>query len=196
MAIEIYTDGSYDPRTKQFSYAVIVMNGEEVIDTIVDKQLDTTGACQHMGEITAIIEAVKYAREKDCKSIIFTDSTHAFNIVDRGIVKSKRPVYKEYLNFMNENKQYYELDYVEGHGNSNGNKLANKEAQKILNSYDAEGEDKIPFCEDHFHCKGAYIKIIDKLLELIEDEHMGMRNEAIKILSKDNDKFKYILKRF
>jgi ribonuclease HI len=80
--IEIYTDGSFDLRSKEYSYAIIIMQNGEVIKILTDKALDTTGACQHMGEITAIMNAVKFAKEENAIANIFTDSIHAYNIVN------------------------------------------------------------------------------------------------------------------
>jgi hypothetical protein len=90
---------------------------------------------------------------------------------------------------MNQNEDYFVLNYIKGHGDSFGNNLANKEAQRVLN--DNLDEDTVAICDKHHVCKNAYLRLITSILNNFSYTEKILLTEQ---LSKEDEKFAHILK--
>jgi ribonuclease HI len=72
-------------------------------------------------ELRAITEAVKFAKQINQKVIIYSDYDNAkslLNVTKKYKRNHVRHFKKHFVNFMEDNQEFYELNFIKGHSNN------------------------------------------------------------------------------
>lgn len=111
-----YTDGSYDVNTKKCSYGYIIFNNRGEAKYKYSHMIqDNTGLHNVMGELKAVMMAVKMARQLRVKMDIYYDFTgvESLLLLKKTYKDRKHSSFiNSYIQFMQENRFYYTLKYI------------------------------------------------------------------------------------
>ena len=133
--IVAYVDGSYNGSSKEFSYGLVILEGEEEIHfskKLVDEEL----AKMHnvAGELAGAMAAMEYALIHDKKGVIIYHDYEGIAKWCLGEWKANKPgtiAYKEYYEKVSK-KIRIEFIKVKGHSNDQYNDLADSLAKEAL----------------------------------------------------------------
>lgn len=130
-----YVDGSYNNRTKEFSYgAVIAYNGKEYhySDKMDDEELSAMRNVA--GEIKGAEFAMQFAKENNCKKLYIYHDYEGISRWCLGEWKANKLGTKAYQEFYNCIRKTVEIIFVKvkGHSNDTYNDLADELAKKAL----------------------------------------------------------------
>ncbi|WP_440695637.1 ribonuclease HI [Candidatus Pelagibacter sp. HIMB109] len=133
--IKIYTDGACSGNPGRGGWAAIILNGEK-IEKISGSKDNTTN---NRMELTAVISALKYVKDKDLE--IYTDSKYTKDGIEKWISNWKKNGWKTANKQDVKNKDLWnELDqlnseknvqwnWVKGHANNQYNNMADELAR-------------------------------------------------------------------
>jgi ribonuclease HI len=133
--IKIYTDGACSGNPGRGGWAAIILDGEK-IEKISGSKDNTTN---NRMELTAVISALKYVKDKDLE--IYTDSKYTKDGIEKWISNWKKNGWKTANNQDVKNKDLWnELDqlnseknlrwnWVKGHANNQYNNMADELAR-------------------------------------------------------------------
>jgi ribonuclease HI len=133
--IKIYTDGACSGNPGRGGWAVIILDGEK-IEKISGSKDNTTN---NRMELTAVISALKYVKDKDLE--IYTDSKYTKDGIEKWISNWKKNGWKTANKQDVKNKDLWdELDqlnsqknvqwnWVKGHANNQYNNMADELAR-------------------------------------------------------------------
>lgn len=125
-----YTDGSYNKNKNITGFGVVIIKNNSVISEFSGIVPDTT-MWQIEGELTAVMEAVKYCEKENIpKIIICFDYTGCEYFATRKW-KTKKQFIQSYIDFMNSTKIKILWQKVKGHSGDYFNELADKLAESI-----------------------------------------------------------------
>lgn len=133
--IEIYTDGSSRGNPGKGGFGVIIMEDNKILDAFGAQEDNVTN---NQMELKAIFTAIKYIKEKQQPSIIYSDSAYCIGICTSWIFSWERnnwtrsggkevlnlDIIKEIYNLLISGYNNFEFKKVRGHDNCIGNELA------------------------------------------------------------------------
>ncbi len=132
--MEIYTDGACSGNPGPGAYAIVIIKNKS-IEIISRYEENTTN---NRMELSAVINAIEYLKEKKESATIFTDSNYVYlaihnNKVEKWI-KTKHAknldLWEKYYSIANDVD--FKIEKVEGHKNNFGNNLADKIAKYTI----------------------------------------------------------------
>lgn len=131
---DIYVDGSYDDRQKQYSWGFAVYNGSDLIHTAsgVGKNSSAVAIRNVAGELEATIEAVKWAEVQDVDTITIHHDYIGISEWATGNWKTNNKITQDYASFIKAYLDWVSFNKVAGHSGIAGNELADKLAGEAL----------------------------------------------------------------
>lgn len=142
-SLKIYVDGSYNAATKEFSYGMVVLNGEEE-ETYSRKFQDSELASMRnvAGEIKGAEAAMQYALDKGIKEISIYHDYEGIARWCLGEWKANKEGTKAYKNFYDRACKSVKIRFVKvtGHSNDKYNDMADELAKGALGICEAAGE--------------------------------------------------------
>jgi ribonuclease HI len=127
--LKIYTDGSYNPITKECRYGYIVIDKDNnIIYQYVNKRKENTGLGNTYAELKAVMMAIKFISKKKGEAQIYSDYK-VENIIytNKDKYKTKHDSFLHgFKTFMRHTNKYYKLNYVKGHSDDIFNKYIDK----------------------------------------------------------------------
>ena len=120
LVIEAYVDGSYNSRTNEFSYGMIVLqNGEEL--KFAEKYNDKELASMHnvAGEIKGAEAAMRYAVENSLERIIIYHDYEGISKWCLGEWKANKEATRAYKEYYDNVKKLVDISFVKVAGHSN-----------------------------------------------------------------------------
>jgi len=129
--ISIYTDGSYQTKTKRSGWGFCVVKDNEIVfekcGWVSDK---FTGSRNVTGEIQAAIEAVKWVVENKIRKVkIYYDYIGIAHWA-LGEWRAKKPVAQRYVEFIKPYINRLEFQHIKGHSGNKYNERADYLAEK------------------------------------------------------------------
>lgn len=176
LVIEAYVDGSYNSRTNEFSYGMIVLqNGEEL--KFAEKYNDKELASMHnvAGEIKGAEAAMRYAVENSLERIIIYHDYEGISKWCLGEWKANKEATRAYKEYYDNVKKLVDISFVKvaGHSNNKYNDIADELAKQALGIIEAKYNIEMPKEKGNLKMgkgKSLYItRDIDKLVQLLDD---------------------------
>ena len=176
LVIEAYVDGSYNSRTNEFSYGMIVLqNGEEL--KFAEKYNDKELASMHnvAGEIKGAEAAMRYAVENSLERIIIYHDYEGISKWCLGEWKANKEATRAYKEYYDNVKKLVDISFVKvaGHSNNKYNDIADELAKQALGIIEAKYNIEMPKEKGNLEmgkAKSLYItRDIDKLVQLLDD---------------------------
>ena len=186
LAVEAYVDGSYNSRTNEFSYGMIILrNGEEL--KYAEKYADKEMASMHnvAGEIKGAEAAMRYAVENSLKEIIIYHDYEGIAKWCLGEWKANKEGTKAYKEYYDSVKNKVDITFVKvaGHSNNKYNDIADELAKQVLGIIEAKHVIKISKEKEDLDmgkAKSLYItRDIDKLTQLLDDTAKSIWSNVI-----------------
>ena len=131
---DIYVDGSYDHKQRQYSWAFAVYEGKQLIHTASGLGQDTDAAATRnvAGELAATVAAVKWAQQQAVDRITIHHDYIGISEWATGKWKTNTTVTKQYAQFISAFLGWVQFNKVAGHSGVEGNELADKLAGEAL----------------------------------------------------------------
>lgn len=186
LAVEAYVDGSYNSRTNEFSYGMIILrNGEEL--KYAEKYADKEMASMHnvAGEIKGAEAAMRYAVENSLKEIIIYHDYEGIAKWCLGEWKANKEGTKAYKEYYDSVKNKVDITFVKvaGHSNNKYNDIADELAKQVLGIIEAKHVIKMSKEKEDLDmgkAKSLYItRDIDKLTQLLDDTAKSIWSNVI-----------------
>lgn len=128
MEINLYTDGSFDKEKNLGSWAFGTQ--DKIIDCGIITQPD--GTWQIQSEVTACINAIKYAENQKYDKVIIYHDLQGLSKWYFGLWKAKKDATKMLRNLSKETKIEVEFVWVKGHKGIQGNELVDSKCRDLL----------------------------------------------------------------
>ena len=186
LAVEAYVDGSYNSRTNEYSYGMIILrNGEEL--KYAEKYADKEMASMHnvAGEIKGAEAAMRYAVENSLKEIIIYHDYEGISKWCLGEWKANKEETKAYKGYYDSVKNKVDITFVKvaGHSNNKYNDIADELAKQALGIIEAKHVIKMSKEKEDLDmgkAKRLYItRDIDKLTQLLDDTAKSIWSNVI-----------------
>ena len=186
LAVEAYVDGSYNSRTNEYSYGMIILrNGEEL--KYAEKYADKEMASMHnvAGEIKGAEAAMRYAVENSLKEIIIYHDYEGISKWCLGEWKANKEETKAYKGYYDSVKNKVDITFVKvaGHSNNKYNDIADELAKQVLGIIEAKHVIKMSKEKEDLDmgkAKRLYItRDIDKLTQLLDDTAKSIWSNVI-----------------
>lgn len=186
LAVEAYVDGSYNSRTNEYSYGMIILrNGEEL--KYAEKYADKEMASMHnvAGEIKGAEAAMRYAVENSLKEIIIYHDYEGISKLCLGEWKANKEETKAYKGYYDSVKNKVDITFVKvaGHSNNKYNDIADELAKQVLGIIEAKHVIKMSKEKEDLDmgkAKRLYItRDIDKLTQLLDDTAKSIWSNVI-----------------
>lgn len=141
--LKIYVDGSYHAATNEFSYGMVVLNGEEEEQYSRKFQDAELASMRNVaGEIKGAEAAMQYALDKGIKEISIYHDYEGIARWCLGEWKTNKEGTKAYKNFYDQACEKVKIHFVKvaGHSNDKYNDMADMLAKEALGICEAAGE--------------------------------------------------------
>lgn len=130
-----YVDGSYNPKTKEFGYGIIFIDGSERV--LKKEKFDTKGVSDQRnvaGEVYGSVFAIKEAIERNKKEIIIYHDYAGISAWAKGEWKTNIELTQRYKLFIDGVKEKIKINFVKvkAHSNDELNDLADKLAKEAV----------------------------------------------------------------
>lgn len=142
--ITCYVDGSYDEKTSVYGYGFVAIFKDGTIKEFFGANNDTeTARIRNVaGEMLGAMFAVKYARNKRCKSIKICHDYTGIEYWANGYWKANNKFTAGYADYMQRNGKEIDIYFekVEAHTGVELNERADQLAKYAVNNFGKEGE--------------------------------------------------------
>lgn len=160
----IYSDGSYNDKLKLSSYGIVYLQKsqpEYYHSGIVD---DTNGTRNVIGEITGVLEGLKYAQFKKKKKVYIYHDYIGLSKWVSGEWKANSSDASYYINEINKYKSEIELEFVKvkAHSGEKYNEICDKLAENELKSLTPSTSDEWGFRSYRFNDE-TILKVLNKI---------------------------------
>ncbi len=134
--IEAYVDGSYNPATGEYSYGMVILQGDEELK--YNKKMndpDLASMRNVAGEIKGAEAAMQYAIDNGCKSVVIYYDYQGIESWCTGAWKTNKEGTVAYKNYYDDAKKLIDIKFVKvaGHSNNKYNDIADALAKEALN---------------------------------------------------------------
>lgn len=138
---DVYVDGSYDHRKRQYSWGFAVYRNDELIHTAsgVGRNESAVAARNVAGELEATMEAVAWAQTQGLESITIHHDYSGISEWATGSWKTNNALTQGYAAFIGRHLSWVKFHKVAGHTGIAGNELADRLAGEALKNYSPAG---------------------------------------------------------
>lgn len=138
---DIYVDGSYDHRKRQYSWGFAAYRDDELIHTAsgVGRDESAVAARNVAGELEATMEAVTWAQTQDVAVITIHHDYSGISEWATGSWKTNNALTQGYAAFIGSHLSWVRFHKVAGHTGVAGNELADRLAGEALKNYNPAG---------------------------------------------------------
>lgn len=134
--LKVYVDGSFMVHKNNYSYGLVVVDGEKVLyeDNGVGSDKDAIALRNVSGEVMGAKKAVEYAMKNKFKEVTIFFDYQGIESWAIGTWKRNNKITKEYNEFMKEKMKNIKINFkkVKGHSGDKFNDLADKLAKEAL----------------------------------------------------------------
>lgn len=166
----MFVDGSYDKQSNYYSYAVIILKDDIILDLLTGKGININGDNNISGENEATLQALEYAQNNNIKEFTIcydceSNFRHSYWGDWKRNKKSSKKYYENTCKYKNLNPQFY---HIKGHQNSSEaylNEMADTLCKQELGiNFSCILDNLIT----HIQVKNNHIK--DKLKDIISED--------------------------
>ena len=133
---DIYVDGSYEHKQRQYSWAFVVYDGKQLIHTAsgLGQDADAAATRNVAGELAAAVAAVTWAQAQAADLITIHHDYIGISEWATGKWKTNNRITQHYAQFISAYLGWVRFNKVAGHSGVEGNELADKLAGEALKS--------------------------------------------------------------
>lgn len=134
--LQAYVDGSFDKRNKRYSYGVVLLENDTILETLKNADDDERYAdsFQIAGECFGALNAIKWAINHQYPSVTIYYDYMGIEKWARKEWRANKPVSKDYVSYFDRFKKHIDIDFVKvkAHTGVEMNELADQLAKEAL----------------------------------------------------------------